>query len=82
MENLRQLCIYKLLTDLNKQHLYWEYISAAYEKCDFTYVTEDCSYAAMKSVGIRVGSVREMYEKSFVYSGNLNPLINDNELLA
>jgi hypothetical protein len=65
LENLRQLCVSRISTNLKKPEMWWNYISSFNTTCHYTDLSADCSEKAMRKAKIDLDKVDNCVTGSF-----------------
>jgi hypothetical protein len=77
MEDLKRICISKVLKKTSRMELWWDYVAEFNTTCE--YRDEECSNKVMKKVGIVQTDVDECLVASVENGGNI--LVDDNLIL-
>ncbi|OMJ73183.1 hypothetical protein SteCoe_28189 [Stentor coeruleus] len=81
IENLRQLCLHKYLTEKKNVGLWWDYI-AEFKNCKGTDFNAKCSDKVLSKIGVKSSIIEKCIEESVIESGKGKDInINDNKLL-
>lgn len=79
LEDLRQICIYKLSQTQQKHQIWWKYIQKFSKSCSVDNFTQTCSEDIMEEVGINIKSVSNCVRDSFL---GKDFAMDDNTLLS
>lgn len=74
-ENLRQKCLYNLLTESGKTHLWWDYVLRAHSVC-YNGIDTDCSEQTHDKLGLDFDETQRCVDDSF-YKANRESSEND-----
>ncbi len=64
MEDLRQKCLFKVVSKQNNQDKWWEYMQYVHKMC-YEEITEDCSKLGHKNIGIDYDETLKCISDSF-----------------
>lgn len=78
MEDLRQICVFKMTEQQNDYKLWYDYMRVYNQDCAAGYINKDCSYSVLKKININTKDIEKCINESTL---GQNVEIDDNSLL-